>query len=90
MSADGQSCEARRDHEADQANAERDAAQAKAKIAAECGKAYLSAFGGLFGSGNVREQVPAVRKDLEGITADCKAAFAWVVDSTPDPRLRGP
>ena len=62
--------------QADQANAERDAAQAKAKIAAECGKAYISAFSGLFGSGNVREQAPAVRKDLEGITAECKTAFA--------------
>ena len=61
--------------QADQANAERDAAQAKAKIAVECGKAYVSALGGLFGSGNVREQVPVVRKDLEGITADCKTAF---------------
>jgi type IV secretory pathway VirB10-like protein len=60
----------------DEANAERDAAQAKAKIAADCGKAYLSAFGGLFGSGNVSEQAPAVRKDLEGITAQCKTAFA--------------
>jgi DNA repair exonuclease SbcCD ATPase subunit len=64
------------DAQVNQANAERDAAQAKARIAAECGKAYLSAFGELFGSGNLREQVPAVRKDLEGITADCKAAFA--------------
>ena len=53
----------------DQANAERDAAQAKAKIAADCGKAYLSAFGGLFGSGDIRGQAPAVRKDLEAITA---------------------
>jgi len=62
--------------EVDQANAERDAAQAKAKIAAECGKAYISAFGGLFGSGNPREQVPEVRKELQGITAECKTAFA--------------
>jgi hypothetical protein len=64
------------DAQATQANAERDAAQAKARIAAECGKAYISAFGGLFGSGDLRGQVPAVRKDLEGITADCKTAFA--------------
>jgi len=64
------------DAQANQANAERDAAQAKTRIAAECGKAYLSAFGELFGSGNLREQVPAVRKDLEGITADCRSAFA--------------
>ena len=52
--------------QADQANAERDAAQAKAKIAAQCGKAYISAFAGLFGSGNVREQVPDVRDDSPG------------------------
>jgi len=64
------------DAQVTQANAERDAAQAKARIAAECGKAYVSAFGGLFGSGNVREQVPAVRKDLQGITTECKTAFA--------------
>ena len=67
---------AKADAQAAQANADRDAAQAKAKIAAECGKAYISAFSGLFGSGNVREQAPEVRKDLEGITADCKTAFA--------------
>ena len=67
---------AKADAQVDQANAERDAAQAKATIAAECGKAYISAFGGLFGSGNVREQLPAVRQDLESITAECKAAFA--------------
>jgi hypothetical protein len=60
----------------DQANAERDAAQAKATIAADCAKSYISAMSGLFGSGNVREQVPAVREELSGITADCKAAFA--------------
>ena len=62
--------------QADQANAERDAAQAKARIAAECAKAYVAAFGGLLGSGNLREQVPVVREDLKGITADCKTAFA--------------
>jgi septal ring factor EnvC (AmiA/AmiB activator) len=59
-----------------QANAERDAAQAKATIAAECARAYIGAFGELFGSGNVREQVPVVRKDVEGITAECKTALA--------------
>ena len=62
--------------QAEQANAERDVAQAKAKIAAECGKAYVSAFADLFGSGNVREQAPEVRKQLSAITAECKAAFA--------------
>jgi hypothetical protein len=60
----------------DQANAERDAAQAKATIAADCAKSYVSAFADLFGSGNVRDQVPDVREDLAGITADCKTALA--------------
>ncbi len=60
----------------DQANAERDAAQANAAIAADCAKSYISAFAGLFGSGSVREQVPVVRKELSGITADCKTALA--------------
>ena len=60
----------------DQANAERDAAQAKATIAADCAKSYISAFSGLFGSGNLREQVPVVREELSGITADCKTALA--------------
>jgi septal ring factor EnvC (AmiA/AmiB activator) len=62
--------------QANQANAERDAAQAKATIAAECARAYIGAFGALFGSGKVREQLPAVRKDLEGITAECKTAIS--------------
>ena len=60
----------------DQANAERDAAQAKAAIAADCARSYISAFADLFGSGDVREQMPIVREQLAGITADCKAAFA--------------
>ena len=60
----------------DQANAEKEAAQARAAIAADCAKSYMSAFAGLFGSGNVREQAPVVRKELSGITADCKTAFA--------------
>src|SRR4051794_35675053 len=62
--------------QADQASAERDAAQNRARIAAECGKAYVSAFSGLFGSGNVRERIPDVDEDLQGITAECKTAFA--------------
>jgi hypothetical protein len=62
--------------QADQADAERDAAQAKATIAADCAKSYISAFADLFGSGNVRDQVPDVREQLSGITADCKAALA--------------
>jgi colicin import membrane protein len=60
----------------EQANAERDAARAKATIAADCAKAYIAAFAGLFTSGDVRGQAPAVRTELSGITEACKAAFA--------------
>jgi cytoskeletal protein RodZ len=62
--------------QADQADAERDAAQAKATIAADCAKSYISAFADLFGSGNVRDQVPDVREQLSAITADCKSTLA--------------
>jgi uncharacterized membrane-anchored protein YhcB (DUF1043 family) len=62
--------------QAEQANAEKEAAQAKATVVADCGKAYISAFAGLFEGGKLRENAPAVRKELGGITADCKTAFA--------------
>ena len=39
---------------------------------AECAKAYISAFGGLFEGDTVRDQAPAVREQLSAITATCK------------------
>lgn len=62
--------------EADQAKAELQAAESKAAVAADCAKAYVSAIGSLFEGESVRAQAPAVREQLAGITADCKAAFA--------------
>ena len=59
--------------EADQAKAEAEAVQSKASIAADCAKAYVSAFGTLFGDEG--DQASVVQQ-LQGITADCKAAFA--------------
>jgi preprotein translocase subunit SecF len=59
--------------EADQAKAEADAVQSKASIAADCAKAYVSAFGALVGG---EGDEASVRQQVEGITADCKAAFA--------------
>src|SRR4051812_19469326 len=62
--------------EADQANAEVQAAESKAKVAASCAKAYVSAFGALFDGDSVEAQAPAVREQLQKITADCKTSFA--------------
>jgi peptidoglycan hydrolase CwlO-like protein len=62
--------------EADQARAEAEAAEARAAIAADCAKAFVTAIGTLFEGDDMDAQADAVRKQLEGITADCKAALA--------------
>ena len=61
---------------ADAAHADADAAESKAQVAADCAKAYISAIGMLFEGEDVKAQATAVREQLKGITADCKAAFA--------------
>jgi uncharacterized protein (DUF3084 family) len=61
--------------EADKLKAEAQAAESKAAVAADCGKAYVSAFGALFEGDSVREQAATVRPQLESITAECKAAL---------------
>ena len=68
--------------EADQANAEADkskaeaqAADSKSAIAADCAKAYVSAFGRLFEGESVKSQAEVVKKELQSITATCKTAF---------------
>ena len=61
---------------ADQAEAEVKAAESKAAIAADCAKAYVSAFGTLFDGDSVRDQAAAVRKQFASITTDCKGALA--------------
>jgi chromosome segregation ATPase len=58
--------------EADKANAEAEAVQSKASILAECAKAYVSAFGSL--AGDDGDQA-TVKQQVQGITADCKAAL---------------
>jgi hypothetical protein len=62
--------------EAEQTQAEAKAAQSRARIAADCAKAYIGAFGGLFEGGSAKDQAPAIREELSQITADCKDAFA--------------
>ena len=62
--------------EADQAKADVKAAESKAALAADCAKAYVSAFGGLFEGESARDQAAAVRKQFASITTDCKGALA--------------
>ena len=59
-----------------QAKAEAKAAESRAAVVAECAKAYISAFGTLFEGDTVRDQAPAVREQLSGITAICKDELA--------------
>ncbi|MEP6953793.1 MAG: hypothetical protein ABI950_06990 [Solirubrobacteraceae bacterium] len=61
--------------QADEANAQADAAKSKSVIAADCAKAYFSAFGALFEGESVEAQVPVVKKELQSIAGDCKTAF---------------
>jgi hypothetical protein len=61
--------------EADQAKAEAEAVESRAAIAADCGRAYVAALGQLFEGDDVGDQADAVRKQLDGISDDCKAAF---------------
>jgi chromosome segregation ATPase len=61
---------------ADAARADADAAQSKAQVVTDCAKAYISAIGTLFEGEDVKAQATAVREQLKGITAECKAAFA--------------
>jgi peptidoglycan hydrolase CwlO-like protein len=61
--------------EADQAQAELAAAESKASIVADCAKAYVSAFGGLFEGDDPSEQAPAVRDAFADITSGCKTAL---------------
>ena len=62
--------------EANQAKAESRAAQSKADAAKGCARAYIEAFGGLFDGDDARAQAATVRKDLQSVTAGCKATLA--------------
>jgi hypothetical protein len=62
--------------EAEQAQAELAAAESKASIVADCAKAYVSAFGGLFEGDDPSKQAPAVRDEFADITSGCKTALS--------------
>ena len=67
---------AKAEAQAAEANAEAKAEKAKRTVVADCTKAYISAFGGLFEGDSVRDQAAIVRKDFAAITDDCKGAPA--------------
>jgi Skp family chaperone for outer membrane proteins len=67
---------ARAEAEADQAKAEVDAAESRAAIVRECTRAYLTAIGQLFEGDDPEAQAAEVRDRLEGVTVQCKSAFA--------------
>jgi chromosome segregation ATPase len=62
--------------EADQAKAEAQAAESKNAIAADCANAYVSEVGKLFEGDDPAAQADEVKKELDSIAADCKAALA--------------
>ena len=61
---------------ADQAKAETQAAEAKNAIVADCANAYISEVGKLFEGDDPAAQAKSVKKDLDAIVTDCKAALA--------------
>ena len=62
--------------QAKEAQAEAKAAESKAEVAAECARSYVGAFGALFEGESVKEQAPAVRDQLAGISDQCSAALS--------------
>jgi chromosome segregation ATPase len=62
--------------QANQATADVEAAQSRAAVAADCAKAYISAFGALFEGDSAQDQAPAVREQLSRVTATCKDDLA--------------
>ena len=72
---DAKDAKAKADAQAKQATADADAAQAKNDIVKDCAKAYLTAVGSLLESEDPNAQAEAAKTELQGITADCKAAL---------------
>ena len=62
--------------ETEQAQAEAQAEKAKSAVVADCARAYVAAFGGLFEGDDPSEQAPGVQKQFADITDDCKGALA--------------
>jgi DNA repair exonuclease SbcCD ATPase subunit len=62
--------------EADEARANQKAAESKLQVATDCAKAYVSAFGTLFGADDVKAQAAKVKDQFSQIHDDCQAAFA--------------
>ena len=67
---------AKAEAEAEQAKAEAQAAESRTAIAADCAKAYVSAFGLLFEGESVETQAALVKEQLQSISASCESALA--------------
>jgi DNA repair exonuclease SbcCD ATPase subunit len=61
--------------EADEARANQKAAESKLQVATDCAKAYISAFGTLFGTDDVEAQAAKVKEQFSQIHDDCQTAF---------------
>jgi hypothetical protein len=61
--------------EAEQAKADTKAAESKTKIAGECARAYVAAIGVLFEGDDPSANADDVRKQVEAITDECRAAL---------------
>ena len=61
--------------EAEQAKADAKAAESKTKIAGECARAYVAAIGVLFEGDDPSANADDVRKQVEAITDECRAAL---------------
>jgi chromosome segregation ATPase len=61
--------------ETKEAQAAQKEAESRLTVAGDCLKAYTSAVGSLFDGDGPKAQAPAVKQQLEGITAECRAAF---------------
>jgi chromosome segregation ATPase len=72
QAAEAASSGAKAEAEAEQAKAEAEAAASRGAVAADCAKAYVAAFGELFGG----QGADAVQAELDAISEQCSAALA--------------
>jgi uncharacterized protein HemX len=59
----------------EEAQAKLQEAQSKATVTADCAKSYISALGGLFDGGSVREQAAKVKQQLQSLSGTCKTSL---------------
>ena len=72
---DAQTGQDKANAEAKQAKADAQAAEAKNRIVKDCANAYLTEVGSLLESEDPSAQAETAKTELQGITADCRAAL---------------